>query len=496
MLLEEVVDAYLGEWLRGLPPPEADKSWYLESFKNFEILEYAKGGLNWISHAGNRHLSVAARLLLERMGEQRRITLQTARRCLIEAHFAHLPKARKTGKLSEHAVIAGASKKITHWKRSPGSYVFPACFAPSATKSQFRIGPAVVFAKATFEEKYLPAIAAQATDEFGRRAVTEWSSYAERYDHFVVVDIERHETKMAWIEAREVAEYVLNLIRMKFGFSHMDDVRIGNGLVWETKWVQVHFDKSGAAGFSLSSGRWASHLDDTWVKHFDDDFGIEAPLLASLATWMASGDHPHSPVLERLRYANTLIAEAFSEPHDHIRLVRLVAALEALAVLPREEKSDSLAWRCALAGGWTDCGRAVQIVDDVLYAYTVRNALVHGDSPGNEEAISAFYRLERHLVRTYLGFLHLYAKIQQRYRPTQSVIFAGPLINTLRVYFGIQTRSGDQSCRAQADCRSRLLQKLSKHLAIKIIRQIESLACGHVASCLRRRVHDIEGLPA
>jgi hypothetical protein len=33
--------------------------------------------------------------------------------------------------------------------------------------------------------------------------------------------------------AREIAEYILNLIRMKFGFYHMDDVRVGNGFVWE-----------------------------------------------------------------------------------------------------------------------------------------------------------------------------------------------------------------------------------------------------------------------
>lgn len=55
-------------------------------------------------------------------------------------------------------------------------------------------------------------------------------------------------------------------------------------------------------------------------------------------------------LLDRLRYANTLIAEAFSEPHDRIRLVRLVAALEALAVLHREDKAEGLAWRCAFAG--------------------------------------------------------------------------------------------------------------------------------------------------
>jgi hypothetical protein len=198
----------------------------------------------------------------------------------------------------------------------------------------------------------------------------------------------------------------------------MDDVRVGNGFVWETSQVRVYFDKNGAANFSLSRGPWASHLKDGWIEHFDDDVGGAASMLASLAFWMVSGNDPQSPVLERLRYANALIAEAFSEPHDRIRLVRLVSALETLAVLSSEKKSDALAWRCALAGGWADCVHAMQINDDVRYAYSVRNAVVHGDSPDEEDAISAFYRLERHLTRIYVGFLHLHAKVQQRYKPT------------------------------------------------------------------------------
>ena len=73
------------------------------------------------------------------------------------------------------------------------------------------------------------------------------------------------------------------------------------------------------------------------------------------------------------------IAEAFSEPHDRIRLVRLVAALEALAALSSDKKADALASRCAFAGGWTDGGRAVQIVDDVT---KLRSAAKRRDVPG------------------------------------------------------------------------------------------------------------------
>ncbi|MER2535765.1 MAG: hypothetical protein ABTQ31_11440 [Rhizobiaceae bacterium] len=337
----------------------------------------------------------------------------------MQAQEAHLTKAKRTGRLSEHAVIAGAMKRLAEVPRADGSYTIPICFAPAAKKSRFRIGPVAILSRAEFEQEHGDAIEKIAADSgwFGPKAVGEWSLYSKKYDHFILVDIRKHEADMAWKAARDVAEYALNLIRMRFGFYHTDDVRVGDGFVWETKRVKVRFEETGAANFSLSNGPLASHLDDGWMDHFDSDFGGEATLFGSLALWMASGDDATSPVLERLRYANTLIAEAFSEPHDRIRLVRLVASLEALAALPREQKAENLAWRCAYAGGWTDCGRAVQIVDDVSHAYRVRSAIVHGDGTSNDEAISAFYKLERHLSHIYIGFLHLYAKVQHRYRP-------------------------------------------------------------------------------
>jgi hypothetical protein len=235
MRLEEAVDEYLGEWIRGQPPADAPKEWYRAAVKTQPAtLESFKDRWNLISREGNQFLWKAARLLLQRMEEERRVTRETARRCLVEAHHAHLAKALRTGRLSEHAVIAGAKKRLAERKRSDGFYVVPIHFAPSAKNSRFRIGPALILSRAAFEADHKAAIAAQAdgTGGFGDAAVAEWSAYSERYDHFIVVDVRKHETEMAWKTAREVAEYVLNLIRIKFGFYHMDDVRVGNGFVW------------------------------------------------------------------------------------------------------------------------------------------------------------------------------------------------------------------------------------------------------------------------
>jgi len=420
MQLERAIDDYLKGWVASLPPKGADVDWYRQRMeKPWVMLESATKLWNIITPQANDLLAHSAELLLERTGEQRRVTLKSARRCILDAQMAHLEKAKRTGILSEHAVVADAVRRIAELPRVNGSYVVPVCFAPSAKKTGFKIGPAQILSRKRFDEDYEKAIAIEASDEhFGARAVREWTTYAQRYDHMIVVEVDGHERSMAWRTARDVAEYVLNLIRIKFGFSYTDDVRTGYGFVWETSRVSVYFDDQGSANLSLSYGTRASHLDDSWMDHFEEDFGGDKMLLSSLASWMATGDDPTSPVLERLRYANALIAEAYSEPHDRIRLVRLIAALEALAVLSREEKADSLAWRCAFAGGWGDCGRAVQIVDDVLHAYRVRNAVVHGDSPDNKVAIEAFYRLERHLARVYIGFLHFHAKVQRFHRPS------------------------------------------------------------------------------
>jgi hypothetical protein len=151
MQLEEAVESYLEEWVKGLPPPNATHDWYREALQSSHATIDIKGSWNVINQKGNKHLWAAARLLLQEAGEQRRVRLKTARRCLVEAHSAHLPKVKRTGRLSEHAVIAGATKRLTECARSGGFYVIPVQFAPSAKSTRFRIGPAVILAKAMFE---------------------------------------------------------------------------------------------------------------------------------------------------------------------------------------------------------------------------------------------------------------------------------------------------------------------------------------------------------
>lgn len=109
----------------------------------------------------------AADLLLRRADEKRRVARGTARRCLIDAHYEYLPKAVNQGKLSEHAIVNRALKKLAASERHDGNYVLPVKFAPFAKTSYLRFGP----------------------DARG-----EWQRYSERYDHFIELGLlyERH----------------------------------------------------------------------------------------------------------------------------------------------------------------------------------------------------------------------------------------------------------------------------------------------------------------
>jgi hypothetical protein len=115
-----------------------------------------------------------------------------------------------------------------------------------------------------------------------------------------------------------------------------------------------------------------------------------------------------------------LIAEAYTEQSDYLRLVRLTSALEALALLEGQDKAHQLATRCANVGGWSSVTAAVEIYDRMRAAYHWRSAVIHGDSPPILEVRKAFRETEEYLLRIVLGFTVLFAAIATEFK-AQSV---------------------------------------------------------------------------
>jgi hypothetical protein len=420
--LLEHIDKFVGEWLKTLEVVStALAAKNLGPLNGLVGLEGADSR-NLVNAAGNGHLESAAEYLLLDAGLTQKTQRGTARKAIIQALFAQIPKARKTGSFSEVAIAAGAKSRLAARPTDDGLYVLPLVFAPKSKEVDFTVGPVRIVPSARFHNEYAAALDHEASGESTDVRVQlaqEWDGYVSGYDHVVAVDLRGHEEEMGWPVAREAAEILLNFVRMLFGFNETDDIRVGGGFVWERTRSRLIIKTDGEAWLSTSYGPYGTHLDDLWATVFDRELSPHRRTMASLLTWLTSGDGYRAPVLERLRYAHRLIAEAYSEPNDAIRLVRTVSALEGLALTPAHDKAHQLARRCACVGGWGDPARAVDIYDRVQNAYHWRSAVVHGDGPPDTDVKAAFLALEEHLLQIVMGFMTLYAGIQ-RSTPPQS----------------------------------------------------------------------------
>lgn len=374
---------------------------------------------NCVSKAGNSHLDAAAATLLLREGLAAKLSRQTARKALLRGLSEHLPKAVKTRRLSEYAIVEKARAFLAAHPRDNGHYLFPVVFAHRAKETDFRIGAARIVARPVLEAELAEAWGRHDApdDEWAQRLGDDWKRHAQSFDHFITVEVVGHEERMAWPVARDAAECLLNLIRMYFGYDAMDDVRIGDGYLWQETRSAMRLTSDGHICLSTSLGGGRSHLEDGWTEPFDRHLGHFARLLSDVVTWHTVQDGKPDALLERLTYFNRLISEAYAEPHHPIRLVRLVAALEALTLVGDKDKAHNLAHRCGCTGGSGDPEAYCRIYGAVREAYRWRNAVVHGDAPRDGEVMRAFRRLERHILDIYLGLLSLHAVIANAARP-------------------------------------------------------------------------------
>lgn len=378
----------------------------------FDILPAAADQPRAISHDGSRLLAKSAEVLLKQARLQLKLSSKAGRQALVDALFAQLPKSKKTGQMSEDAVIKGALARLTAWPRDNGLYVFPIVFAPAAKRTSFWVGPLRIMSKSVFFREHRDALNHLA-DGVRVKAVKDWRRHLRAYDHIVLVDIKGFEREMAWEAGRDAVEFLLNLIRMLFPFRQTTRIRIGGGYIWETLSSALLLRDDGNHHLAVTYGPWGTLIEEGWTDDFDGRFRRYATLLGSFAYWLIDGEHADDPTFERLRYANRLLAETYSEPNDQIRLVRMVSALEALSLLDGPDKAHNLARRCACVAGGGDPHWAIEVYDAVRQAYHWRSAVVHGDAPSNEDVRSSFMALEEHLLDIYLGYLIFFAALNR-----------------------------------------------------------------------------------
>lgn len=371
---------------------------------------------NMVSKKGDKHLDEAASALLLRESLSAKLSHSTARKSLLIGLSAHLPKASRTRRLSEHAIVRKAEACLRSHKRDDGIYVFPVDFASRATTTDFRIGTARILSKSLFDAEMIDAW--NHFHSIGDRNIDDsiakyWHEHSGAYDHVITVDITGYEEEMAWPAARDAADTMLNIVRMFFNYNAMDNVRIGDGLALPRQRSTLRLTSDRDICLSTSFGGGGSHLQDGWERVFSEELRGFAPLLSLAVSINVQNDGRPNPTLERLTYFNRLIAEAYCEPHHPIRLVRLVAALEAISMIGSKDKAHSLAHRCGSIGGWSNPRHYCEIYDAVRTAYHWRSSVVHGDAPRENEVLRAFYGLEKHLLGIYLGMLWMHTDIAQ-----------------------------------------------------------------------------------
>jgi hypothetical protein len=429
MTTKEEIDSFFVEWQKALVETDlAIKEKRVgDILREHVMLQGINQGGNAVTRKGWKHLEAAAQMLLASMKLTQKVTIDSAINAIVKAHFDRLPKAKKTGKLSEHAVEQCARKFIADLPRASGVYVYPLVFAPAAKNSDLTVGPVRILSKSKLLAEFkVPLDEEKGSTDRQIRAdlYNDWEKHIEAYDHFALVTVLDHEKTLADDVGRDAADLLLNLIRMLFRHGHTDDIRIGSGFIFETQRSSLHFDSKGRAMFTSSRGPFGTTLDDTWLQLFVDHMGAVLPLFGSYLQWFVSGNDPADPVIERVRYASALIGEAYSEPHDHIRIVRLVSALEALALAAGEDKAHNIALTCSYIGSDGDAAQACEMYDAIRAAYFVRNGVVHGDRPDPDDIRRAFYRLEKHVLSIFIGFVIYYRDIRTAYKP--------PHVKTLR----------------------------------------------------------------
>lgn len=415
--LENEVKSVLAEWQKSVLSFPRNIENGAEMLK-FEVIPGYSGPANYLNHQGFKHFRRAAQLVLAELQLQRRVSVSTAERHLGAAVGREIERAFKTRTLSETAVINHAKRDLQNLQWSDGSYIFPAVFAPQAVATDFRIGCARIVSKSIFLEEKRETLAKEETERSRapHKTLDRWKNYIERYDHFIVIEMRGFEFKMAWAAAREAAEYVLNIFRMSFTYGATKWMKLAGESIWDETWTAIMIGANDGISYETRHGPWGSHLHDGWVQSFNETEGRYSWLFAGYLDLITGHSIPESPITRRILYASSLLAEAYCEPHDHIRLVRLISALETLAVL-EGEKSSELARRCGLAGGWASEGYRKQIETAVSRAYTRRNAIVHGDPEAMHDYQSAFLELEKNLIRIFVGFSLLYIGIHENERP-------------------------------------------------------------------------------
>jgi len=382
-------------------------------------------GNRLITPEGANHLWDAAEQLLEREKLQARISVRTARECLDKELQAEFERSRKKS-WSYKAVVKRASTRLHETKTFAGSCFFPAFITWKEEGIDLNFGPVRVVSRDVFEAEFGEGIEDELervrADHDGRsaaqvRILKGWKELCESYPFMVIVRIEGFEMEMARPAARQAAEFILNLLRIMARHRDGRAIRLSGDVKPETRQAFLALTEDGVPVGSLLTGGEGAFLPEDWPQTLIRNVGAAKGMIDAIAGRFVRGDPFTDPVIERIRYADQLITEGFQDASPRLALVKIVSALEALAVLPKDKKALTLEVRCALASCEGDPDYLRDVRKAVGQAYTVRNNVVHGDAPEPSQAARAIEELQKYLFNIVVHLWRILVVIQNDERP-------------------------------------------------------------------------------
>ena len=288
--------------------------------------------------------------------------------------------------------------------------MYPVYLSRRATIGEFKLGKSVILPKEKFYSDYYEPAKAKSggADNHDGHLISGWEEVADKADHFILVPLSGFELQKGQARGRVVANIFLNVLRLFMGLYHCEGLRLAGDFEFRERGAHLIIQEGPQLYISTSYAWRGTHASEEWFEKFKKECAPVKFMVGTLCDLIASGDMPDSPAVKRIEYAHVLLAEAYSEPNDLIRVVRLCGALEALALISGTAKKHALATLSAHAASYGDEQYYSEVFQRVTKLYDIRNSVVHGDYPSDSSARGAFERIDPYL---FLVIMRLTARI-------------------------------------------------------------------------------------
>lgn len=387
-------------------------------------------GGRFVTPLGAEHLTKAAEILLHREGLQVRLSLGSARDILDEELKQEIEKLRATNDFSFEEAVERAADRMHSGCQLTGNCFFPAFIGSRGEEIDIRLGAARIMSRDVFErdfEAHIPRLDPTTSNlfRFGADLSENWRQLYDDYPYIISVQFKEYEEKMVEGAARSVAEFLLNLIRIMLPHHQALRVRLSGERRPETQTAFLGVSDDGTTFGKSSQGVEGAIIPDNWPDEFLYNISPAKHMITTIIDQLISGKPLNFPVIQRVHFADQLIMEAYQDPSPIMAIVKLVSALEALAVLTsKDKKKATLELRCALAGGGGNSDTVRSIRQAIGNAYRARNEIVHGDAPEHDAAINAMNELHAHILEIVLNLWGVLISIDNVHRPNDAKALA------------------------------------------------------------------------